>query len=328
MSVVYGPVPSWRLGNSLGIDPILPPKRCTYDCIYCQLGPTKEKITTLEKVEVTPSIVRAHLRRKLRTLDLDDIDYITLSGSGEPTLNPLLGEIILVIREETKGRVPIAILTNASLLWRPEVRKALRKVDLVVAKVDAVDEDLYIKINRPHAALSLGVVLKGIELFRREFQGKLAAQVMLLKKDNLKNITPRHIAKLRKVLSSIQFDEIQLNTPLRPPADPKVLPLSHHEINQIAKELASLGIPILTPFTPRAIRKVHELSDTIEEEILDLLRRRPSDVDSLARILPFSEEEIKRALNVLMAKRLVDRITYRGRVFYKACEVSSDASPK
>ena len=169
---IFGPVPSRRLGRSLGVD-LVPFKTCTYDCIYCQLGRTTNK--TIQRKEWVPlDDVVTELETKLSSQP----DYITLSGSGEPTLYSRTGELIDRIKAVTN--VPVAVLTNGSLLWNQEVRARLMNADLVVPSLDAGDEAMFRAVNRPHEDISFERMLQGLIDFRHEFQGKYWLEVFLL----------------------------------------------------------------------------------------------------------------------------------------------------
>lgn len=204
MNIVYGPVPSWRLGRSLGIDPLGGQmKRCTFDCAYCQLGPTRRP-TLQRDAWVRPT----DLAQELRAVADMGTDYVTFSGMGEPTLAANLPELIRVARETQPAR--LAILTNASLLPDPEVRAALAELDFVIAKLDAPSETALQAINRPGVPISLCDILHAIHSFRRDFRGMFALEVML---------TPANlddVDALADIARCLDPDEVQLNTPLRP----------------------------------------------------------------------------------------------------------------
>ncbi|MCK4625431.1 MAG: radical SAM protein, partial [Phycisphaerae bacterium] len=172
MSYIFGPVPSRRLGRSLGVD-LVPFKTCSYDCIYCQLGRTTNK--TIQRKEWVPlDDVVAELKTNLSSQP----DYITLSGSGEPTLYSRTGELIDRIKAVTD--VPVAVLTNGSLLWNQEVCAQLMNADLIVPSLDAGDEMMFRAVNRPHEDISFEKMLKGLIEFRREYQGQYWLEVMFL----------------------------------------------------------------------------------------------------------------------------------------------------
>jgi wyosine [tRNA(Phe)-imidazoG37] synthetase (radical SAM superfamily) len=222
---IYGPVPSWRLGRSLGIDPLLPPKTCTFDCIYCQLGTTVNKISGPEslKARVEVSKVLEDLERALRNIALESIDYVTFSGTGEPKLNLELGKMIVQVKKIV-GKIPVAVLTNASLVNFRNVRKNLAKADLIVAKLDAPNYRLFETINRPAKGLALDTIVEGLKALRREVHGKLALQIMFIESiDGTKyNTQPSDVEAIIKLAGAISPDEVEVNTPTRPPSEPYV----------------------------------------------------------------------------------------------------------
>jgi wyosine [tRNA(Phe)-imidazoG37] synthetase (radical SAM superfamily) len=231
MRLIYGPVPSWRLGPSLGVDPVsTPSKTCSFDCIYCQLGRTRHPLTE-RQVFVQPS----QLRQELAEVGDIPMDYVTFSGVAEPTLAANLGELVAVVRERFVQ--PLAILTNSSLMKRGDVRRDLALFDVVVAKVDAPDELLYQRINRPFVNYTLAEVLWGIHRFREEFQGKLALQMMFVEANQ------DRAGEMAEIARDLSPDEVQLNTPLRPSPVP---PLSPAEMDEI--EAAFAGLPVLNVY--------------------------------------------------------------------------------
>ena len=233
MRLIYGPVPSWRLGRSLGVDPVsTPSKTCSFDCIYCQLGRTRHPLTE-RQVFVQPS----QLRQELAVGQVDNlsIDYVTFSGVAEPTLAANLGELVAVVRERFVQ--PVAILTNSSLMKQGDVRQDLALFDVVVAKVDAPDELLYQQINRPFVNYTLAEVLWGIHRFREEFQGKLALQMMFVNSELGANRD--RAEEMAEMACDLSPDEIQLNTPLRPSPVP---PLSPAEMDEIEAAFAGLHV--------------------------------------------------------------------------------------
>lgn len=227
MSLVYGPVPSWRLGRSLGVDPVSTQgKTCSFDCIYCQLGRTVHP-TTERQVFVDPE----QLSAEIEALEDLPLDYVTFSGVAEPTLAANLAELVKVVRQHLSH--PVAILTNSAMMPLEEMRRDLARFDVVVAKVDAPDEALFRQINRPFVDHTLEDIIEGIRRFREGFEGKLALQMMFVEA----NRDPaRDMARIARELSP---DEVQLNTPLRPcPVDP----LSPEEMKEIEAEFAGLNV--------------------------------------------------------------------------------------
>ena len=227
MKIVYGPVASWRLGRSLGVDLICSPKKiCSFDCIYCQLEKTK-KITSQREEFVSIQKLEKEVKNALKQTSSD---VVTLSGTGEPTLAKNMQEAIDVIRNLTK--IPIAILTNSTLLHDKNVQKTLKNIDIIVAKLDAPDKELFKMINRPAKDITFNNTIKGIKEMNNIFTGKFALQTMFMNEN--KNYS-REIADLAR---DINPDEVQINTPLRPC---NVKPLSKKEIQEIEKEFTGLN---------------------------------------------------------------------------------------
>ncbi len=203
-SIIYGPVSSWRLGRSLGVDLLCArDKICSFDCAYCQLGRTTS--FTVKRREFV-SIGR--LAEELKGVQGIAADYVTFSGTGEPTLASNLGHAIDVAKSTL--HLPVAVLTNSSLISREDVHGDLAKADVVVAKLDAHNQELFRKVNRPMAGLMLGDIIEGIKFFRSKFMGKLCLQIMFVRAN--KNFA----AEIAQTAISLSPDEVQLNTPLRP----------------------------------------------------------------------------------------------------------------
>ena len=224
-SIIYGPVASWRLGRSLGIDILSTEgKTCSFDCIYCQLGKTVHPLAERRKF-----ISIAKLAKELETVKGTAADYATFSGVGEPTLASNLGEAIGLVKSVLG--LPVAVLTNSSLMVREYVRRQLALADVVVAKVDAPTEELFRQINRPIIGYTLDEILRALKLFREEYHGKLALQMMFVEAN--KGYAPE-MAGIAKRLSP---DEVQLNTPLRPCA---VQPLTLEDMSLICRAFSGL----------------------------------------------------------------------------------------
>lgn len=203
-SSVYGPVTSWRYGRSLGIDPIGSTSTCSFNCVYCQLG-------SIERLQLNRQIFipAARILEDLREFERNQLDCITLSGSGEPTLALNLGEILQDVKNLMQK--PLIVLTNGTLLHEPEVRRELCLADKVAVKLDALDSERLRRVNRPAGSIDLETILQGIEAFRKDYQGELAIQTMLLS-DWEENARQEYINLLKR----LQPSEIQLNTPTRP----------------------------------------------------------------------------------------------------------------
>ena len=233
MNIVYGPVSSWRLGKSLGVDLICSNKKiCSFDCIYCQLGKEPDK-TTSRKNYITKKKLISEITE---ALDNISTDVITLSGTGEPTLAKNLDMAITTIKKITD--IPIAILTNSSLMNKKDVRESLNKVDIVVAKLDASDEKMFQRINQPAKNISFKSTLDGILKFKKDFSGKFCIQTMFIE-DNMANSK-----EIANIVEKIKPDEVQINTPLRPCP---VKPLTKQQLEIIeeafiAKDLNTISV--------------------------------------------------------------------------------------
>ena len=216
-STVYGPVASWRLGRSLGIDILCTEqKTCNFDCVYCQLGhTTKPQTERQEFVSLTK------LSEDLTAAKGVAADWVTFSGMGEPTLAANLGAAITMVKSVL--RLPVAVLTNGSLIKRPDVRSELALADMVIVKMDAPDETLFHSINRPAAGIEMSSILQGLQLFRFEYKGKLALDIML------NDMNKGSGYKLQMNARFALPDQVQLNTPLRPCAI-KPLPAAELEV--------------------------------------------------------------------------------------------------
>ncbi|MFH1854545.1 MAG: radical SAM protein [Candidatus Omnitrophota bacterium] len=224
---IYGPVASWRLGSSLGIDPIPgEEKACTFDCVYCQVG--AKKASARERKIFVPAKA---IIEEIKSLPDVKIDYITFSGKGEPTLAKNLGEIIKEIRDIRKEK--IAIITNASLMDRLDAQNDLRLTDFVMAKLDACSGNLLDKINRPSGDIEFNKILKGMNEFRVGYNGKFALQIMFVEENKNSAIAMAEIVK------KIDPDEVQINTPLRPCP---VKPLPKKDIDEIKKYFSGMNI--------------------------------------------------------------------------------------
>ena len=235
-SIVYGPVPSWRLGRSLGVD-LLPAdgKTCSFDCTYCQLGRTVRRLTVRAEF-----VASSALALELEAARNVAADYVTFSGMGEPTLASNLGEALRLARDVLG--LPTAVLTNSSLMAREDVRRDLACADVVVAKLDAPDEQLFRRINRPLARLSLAETVEAIELFRATYRGKLALQIMFIEANR------RAAGRLADIASRLSPDEVQINTPVRPCP---VTPLTAEEIAAIREEFHKFANVVSVYDAPR-----------------------------------------------------------------------------
>jgi len=300
---VFGPVPSRRLGRSLGVD-LTPFKTCSYDCIYCQLGRTTQK--TIERKEWIPlDRIVAQLPERLTSQP----DYITLSGSGEPTLYSRVGE--LIARIKTLTDVPVAVLTNGSLLWQEALRGQLLQADLVIPSLDAGSEAMFQAVNRPHEQISFGQMVDGLVAFRQEFKGAYWLEVMVV---GGYTATVEEIGKLAACVDRIQPDRVQLNTVTRPPAE--------HEATAVSAERLSYFCSLFRPVAEviADFRAVHQEAEFVasRNEVLTLLQRRPCSVSDVASGLGMHENEVVKYLEELRVAGAIEALATEGKRYYRA----------
>jgi wyosine [tRNA(Phe)-imidazoG37] synthetase (radical SAM superfamily) len=305
---LYGPVPSRRLGLSLGVD-IVPHKVCTLDCVYCQLGRTTEK--TIERRDYVPiEAVLAELQDRLK--EGLKADFITISGSGEPTLHRRLGELIDGIKKLT--RIPVAVITNGTLFYRRDVRADCAKADVVVPSLDAGDEAAFGKINRPHGDISIEKLVAGLCAFRKEFAGRIWLEVFLV--EGL-NTDIAEINKIKGLIERIGPDKVHLNTAVRPTAEPGIRRVDPKKLEAIASQIGP-NCEVAADFPPRHTTGV---IDSRAADILSMLKRRPCSLDDICSGLGIRREEALKHISELRSQGAVrpeekDGITY----FRATCE--------
>lgn len=305
-ALVFGPVPSRRLGRSLGVD-LLPRKTCTFDCLYCQVGPTQQ--TSVEHGEfVSAEAVTEAVRKRLSSRP----DFITISGSGEPTLYDKLGELIQALK--ALKAAPVAVITNGSLLWRPEVRAALREADLVAPSLDAGDEETFRRINRPHVECTFSRLLEGLRDFRAEFQGRYWLEVFFLAGINDDAVSAGKIAVLAQ---SVGADRIQLNAVARPTAHPNALAVPESRLRELLP-LFGNNAEIIADFASKADAPAAGTAEVTPNSILELLRRRPCTVAGLAQGLAAETSEIRVLLESLLQSGVVRAEERDGKTFFTA----------
>ena len=298
---IYGPVPSRRLGRSLGVD-LVPFKTCTYDCIYCQLGRTTNR-TTQREVWIPTDIVITQLKSKLYTKP----DYITISGSGEPTLFSTIGEIICKIKKVTD--IPIAVLTNGSLLWLPEVRNSLMSADLVLPSLDAGNDQLFRYVNRPYQDISFKRILEGLIKFRDEYTGMYWLEVFLLSGVTTVETWVNELAHCIKMIGP---DKVQVNTVTRPAVEDFAIPVPTNQLRAIANQLSEKAEIIVN----HGIHEQYGISADLKD-VLILLRRRPCSVDDIALGLGLHRNAVLKYIEQLCSQKQVQvRHTTQG-LFYK-----------
>lgn len=286
MRYIFGPVPSRRLGFSLGID-LVPFKTCTLDCPYCQLGKTTRK-TIKRQAYGSLADITFELSDALR--QDQKIDYITIGGSGEPTLSTRLGGVISAIKGMTA--IPVAVLTNGTLLDRKRVQDELALADVVIPSLDAASEDVFARINRPHPRLSAARMIEGLKRFRKVFPGRLWLEIMLVKGFN---DSPAELGRMKNVLASIAFDKVQLNTPVRPSPDGRVIPLTAAELARM-KNLLGDRCEVIAGFSGRQ----YVSEQAMQERVISLIGRHPLTLAQLSDALGVPREQLTTLISLLM----------------------------
>jgi wyosine [tRNA(Phe)-imidazoG37] synthetase (radical SAM superfamily) len=309
-SHVFGPVPSRRLGRSLGVD-LIPPKTCSFDCLYCQVGRTTCKSID-PKDYVPPEVVLPQIQSKLKETAPD---AVTLAGSGEPTLHAQLSKIIHEIRAFSPVRV--ALLTNGSLFWRDEVLQGALEAHIIMPTLTTAFQTTFERIHRPHACLTLEMVVKGLTRLRAVYRGEYALEVMLLAG---MNDSDRELDALRPLIQRISPDKIQLNTVVRPPADLTAAALDRKRLEAI-KDFLGDTAEIVAELVPAQTAAPVEDWET---RFLEAIRRRPLRVEDVRRVWGLPREAIHSVLQTLVTLGLIEAKVHFGEVYYSSHERESD----
>jgi len=300
----YGPVPSRRLGRSYGVD-IVPFKVCTLDCIYCQLGKTTEK--TIERKDYGP--IEPMLAKLKETLAGGlEADFITIAGSGEPTLNLRLGELTDGIKKITD--IPVAILTNGTLLYKEDVRADCAKADVVMPSLDAGDEQTFQRINRPHKDISIENLISGLCAFRDEFAGRIWLEVFFV--EGL-NTNAEQIAKIRDAIEIIRPDKVQLNTAVRPTAEADIKRMDSEKLRSIAARLGS-RCEVVADFS---LSHYGGSFENKAEDVLSILKRRPCSLNDICSGLGIGRNEALKYVTSLQQKGIICSEKKDGIIFFK-----------
>jgi len=287
-------VPSRRLGISLGVD-LVPHKTCSLNCVYCECGKTTD--LTVERKQYIPTTdVIEELGEFLK--DRPKLDFITFSGSGEPTLHSGIGEICDFIKSNFP-EYKLALLTNGTLFFDPAVRQEVKKIDIILPSLDAATEDIFKKINHPHRDLKINAIIDGIVKLRSEFTGKMWLEIFIV--PGL-NDTSEQIAALKDAVHFIQPDLVQLNTLDRPGTAEWVRQASKKTLEKIAEQL-DWETEIIANFKKR--EQISSYSIDVENAILQMLRRRPCTTADLSASLGKHENEINKYIEALLEKNII-----------------------
>jgi wyosine [tRNA(Phe)-imidazoG37] synthetase (radical SAM superfamily) len=303
MKYLFGPVPSRRLGLSLGVD-LIPAKTCPFDCIYCEVGSTTVKTQKRREYISTAAILQ----------ELEEYfcgsgpvpDYVTLAGSGEPTLHCGLGEIIAHLKKITA--VPVAVLTNGALLYDPGVRQEICQADVILPSLDTVSPELFQTINRPVTGLTVDKMIAGLQALRTEYTGQIWLEVLFLRR---LNDTPEELAKLKETLRLLRPDKVQLNTAVRPVVQDFALPVSTQKLTEIAEFLGDRA-EVVADFGNHG----HPNFNLSDGDFIATLARRPQTAEDLAEVLGLSLPVVQNRLDVLVKQGRLRQSEHQGKIFY------------
>ncbi len=300
---VFGPVPSRRLGFSLGVD-IIPSKYCCYDCIYCQIGKT-----TNHEIErrsfFDPYTIIKEVIEKVNTSE--HIDYITFSGSGEPTLNSDLGLMINEIKRSIN--IPVSVITSGALLFQEDVRKDLLEADVVLPSLDAVSEDIFRYINRPHLLIEIQSIISGLRFLRQDYQNQIWLEIMLVKDIN---DTEEELTKIKETIDLIHVDKVQLNTVTRPPSEEITGRLTMDELEK-AKAFLGGSCEIISTFEKMPVQ--HEEKEW-SKNVLDILERRSLSLDDIVKITGVSFYKAKNRLKLMENEGQIKSYHFHDTIYY------------
>ena len=303
MKYIYGPIPSRRLGRSLGISPIIK-KACNYSCVYCQLGRTDHLSNKREMFFPVDDIVAEFDQMMLSDIK---IDVVTIVGEGEPTLYLGLKELIEKIKARTDK--PIAIITNGALLNDEEVKQALMLADIVLPSIDAYDEKTFIKINRPYPTIKYNVVKTGLINFSKEYKGQLWLELMLMKKINDDR---SDLLAYKDLLSEIKYDRLYINTPVRPPAETGIQEVDQDKMNEAVDLLAGIAINLLVDYGFYS-----DIKDDYDA-ILSIIKRHPMNQHEISGFLEHRHNEQPEAIFAKLSLDLgIEIIEYKGYHTYR-----------
>ena len=281
---LFGPVPSRRLGMSLGVD-LVPKKVCTLDCVYCEVGKTT-KLTVGRKEYIKFNKVKEEL---IHYFDNNpDPDYITFSGSGEPTLNMCIGETLQFIKRNKPG-ILVAVLTNGTLFYDKNVREAILKADVVLPSLDAATEEIFKKINRPAKELNIDKYIQGLIDFRKDFKGKIWLEILILPGYNDKE---NELTELKKAILNINPDSVQLNTLDRPGSVANLKGMTRSELQRVVDFWKLDNVEIITASPAR--KNIQSYRKDIETAIIETIYRRPCTLNDLTKILGMHINEINK----------------------------------
>ena len=321
MNFLFGPVNSRRLGRSLGID-LFREKICNLNCVYCEVGPTTVPVNRRGRYSPTREILAEITEFCADPHRLAAVDVLTVTAKGEPTLHLDLGVILRHIKSLTDK--PVAVLTNGTTLADDEVREALQLADIVVPSLDAVRAESFSKVDRPARGLAVEAIINGLRDFSRAYRGRLWLEILLVRDINAADAD---IDALLPVLTTLRLDRIQLNTVVRPPADPGARPVAEARLAEIARRLqAALAVPVDLPSPVAGFGDERDAAPlptadaepaALRQAIIQMVRRRPCTAADIDRVFHLGgAEKIEQLLASLVASGTLRILSHAGNRFY------------
>jgi len=304
---VFGPVPSRRLGFSLGVD-VIPRKYCNFDCIYCQIGKTTGKNTARRTFFRAKEVVKQVVDAVYAT---EKVDFVTFSGSGEPTLNKNLGTMIQEIKKNIN--TPVAVITNSSLFDLEEVRNDLMYADVILPSLDAASNEMFLRINRPQFNIDIVKIIDGIKSLRKQYTGLIWLEIMLIKG---MNDSKEELQKLSDIVKDLNVDRIHLNTVTRPPSESNAGPLAQGELEQIRK-LFGNKCEVISSFEKDGI---HQQQEGWAEALVDILKRRALTLDYIIKISGVVSSRIIEQLRDMEKNGLIETYRLGADIYYIAAD--------
>lgn len=304
---LFGPVPSRRLGISLGVD-LVPHKVCSLNCVYCEVGKTTDK--TIKRKEYVP------IDEVINELDQflgsnPELDYVTFSGAGEPTLNSGLGKIIKHIKKNYP-QYKLALLTNATLFYDDQLREEILPCDLLLPSLDAISDGVFKKINRPEDNLSVEKMIAGLIKLKEKFKGEIWLEIFLI---HGINDIDSELTKFKEILTQLKPERIQLNSLDRPGTEEWVEPITEKRMNEIKEYFSPLSVEIIAKFKSR--NKVRSYHEDIASAIIETISRRPCTDKDLSEILGLHINELNKYLSYLTKEKRIEEVRKERGIFFK-----------